>query len=214
MKEKCSIFWNKISRIGLREGEDALLFREVILLNRLVAVMFVVMMLYIPVEVAVNGWQMIPASVSLISLVVLTLVFHHYRRFRLGHFYLYVMGNAFIVIIGPVVGKEVHNNVVLIPIVLLSIIIFKTKAERIILFLITLSLYFVQQYLFKVIPPQVIIPLDIKASFAIIFFVLALILTFIIGFYFMGINKEYEGIIFLQKENLEIKNKEVADSIT
>jgi serine phosphatase RsbU (regulator of sigma subunit) len=214
MKETCGIFWNKISRIGLREDEDALRFREVILLNRVIVIMFLIMLVYVPIEYAINGWQMIPASLLLISLVVLTLGFHHFRYFLFGLYYLYTAGTTFIVMVGVFVGKEVQNNIVLIPIVLLAIIMFKTKRERIFLFLLTLLLYFIQQYLFKVIPPQIIIPLDVKGSFAIIFFVLGLLLTFIIGFYSMGINKEYETIIVLQKENLETKNKEITDSIT
>jgi serine phosphatase RsbU (regulator of sigma subunit) len=214
MTDNLTNFWNRISRVGLREGEDALLFREVIMLNRIIVIMFLVMMFYIPLEIAVNGWQMIPASLSLLGLVVLTLLFHHYRLFRTGHFYLYIVGNLFIILIGPFVGRGINNHVVLIPIVLLSVIMFKTTKERIILFLITLVLYFLQQKLFDIIPPQVVIPEHTKAIFTIIFFVLALVLTFVIGFYFMGINKEYEGIIILQKENLETKNKEITDSIT
>jgi serine phosphatase RsbU (regulator of sigma subunit) len=207
-------FWNRISRIGLRDGEDALLYREVILLNRLIVLMFIIMVLYIPVEVAVNGWQMIPASVSLNLLVVITLLFHNWRLFRFAHFYLYIVGNLFIILMGPFVGEGVHNNVVLMPIVLLSILMFKTKHERIISFLITLSLYFVQLKLFEIVPPQVQIPAENKEAFAVIFFVMALLLTFLIGFYFLGINREYENIIVLQKENLETKNKEITDSIT
>ncbi len=214
MKETCSIIWNKVSRIGLREGEDALQFREVILLNRLILIMLLVMFVYLPVEWAVNGWQMIPASISLDGLIMLTLVFHHYRLFAVGHFYLYIVSNLFMILMGLAVGKGVQNYVVLIPIVLLSVIMFKTKVLRITLFLITLSLYFIQQYLFNIVDPLVQIPDETKAMFAIIFFVLAILLTFIIGFYFMGINKEYEGIIILQKENLEVKNKEITDSIT
>ena len=43
---------------------------------------------------------------------------------------------------------------------------------------------------------------------------MGLLIIFIIGYYFMGINKEYESIIVSQKEGLELKNKEITDSIT
>ncbi|MBP7809504.1 MAG: SpoIIE family protein phosphatase [Bacteroidia bacterium] len=214
MKETCGVFWNKISRIGLREGEDALLFREVILLNRLLIVMFIVMLFYIPFEIAINGFKMVPAVLIMIAIAMFTLVFHHFRLFRLGHYYLYIFTSLFIVVMGLIVGRGINNHVVFMPIVLIAIIMFKSKAERIILFLIAVALFFLQEKLFDIIPPLIPISEDVKPLFSILFFILALILTFMVGFYFMGINKEYEGIIILQKENLEIKNKEITDSIT
>lgn len=214
MKENCKAIWNKFSRIGLREGEDALLFREVILLNRLILILFLVMLAYLPIEVSINGWQMIPATLTLLVLILITWVFHHFRLFTIGHFYLYIVSNLFMIIVGLAVGKTVQNYIMLLPIVLLSVIMFKTTVLRVSLFLITLTLYLIQQYLFTFVPPIVPIPEETRGLFAIIFFVMGLLLTFIIGFYFMGINKEYESIIVLQKENLEVKNKEITDSIT
>lgn len=214
MKEKCALIWNKISRIGIREGEDALLFRDVILMNRILTVMFVVMVAYIPVEIILNGWMMVPAVIGMVALMMLTLVFHHYKLFRFSNIYIYLMGTMYVVIMGVVVGKKIQNQVILIPIVLLTGILFKTKTERIVLFLLTVVLYLIQQVLFDVIPPQVIIPEENVPAFAVIFFLLALLFTFFVGYYFIGINKEYEEIIVHQKENLEIKNKEITDSIT
>jgi serine phosphatase RsbU (regulator of sigma subunit) len=207
-------FWNKISRVGLRDGEDALQFREVIMLNRILIVMFGVMMVYIPIEIVLNGWMMVPAVLAMVGLMMLTLLFHHYRLFRFASIYIYVMGVLYIVIMGVVVGKKIQNQVVLIPIVLLTGILFKTKAERIILFLVSVAFYLFQQKLFDLIPPQVIIPEENVPAFRVIFFLLAMVFTFFVGYYFIGINKEYEGIIVLQKENLELKNKEITDSIT
>ncbi len=214
MKEKCSILWKKLSRIGLRDDEDALLFREVILLNRILVVMFMIIVCYIPAEIYLNGLKMVPAVLLMVVLAMLTLVFNYYRLFRLGHFYLYTVTTVFLIIMGLIVGKQVANYVVLIPVVLLSTILFKTKAERIIMFLITVALYLVQAKLFTVVEPIANISDENKSIFAIIFFIMAMLFTFVTGFYFLGINKEYEGIIVLQKENLEIKNKEITDSIT
>lgn len=214
MKERCKLFWNKISRIGLREGEDALLFREVILLNRILMIMLAIMLFYIPVEIYLNGTKMIGAVIAMIVLAMGTLVFHCYRLFKLAHFYLYFITTAFIIIMGLVVGRTVQNHVILAPVILVSVIMFKTTRERVLLFLITIGLYLIQQKLFSVIEPIVEISEENKKIFAVIFFVLAMTFTFVTGFYFLGINKEYESIIITQKENLEVKNKEITDSIT
>lgn len=214
MKENFKIFWENVSRIGLREGEDALKFREVILLNRILVVMFGIMICYIPAEIYLNGVKMVPAVLLMLVLAMLTLVFNYYRLFRLGHFYLYSVTTVFIIVMGLVVGKTVANYVILIPVVLLATILFKTKAERIMMFLITVALYLVQVKLFTVVEPIADISEENQSAFAIIFFILAMLFTFVTGFYFLGINKEYENIIVLQKENLEVKNKEITDSIT
>ena len=189
-------------------------FREVILLNRILIVMFAVILFYIPVEVYVNGFMMIPAVLIMLALALLTLLFHYFRLFNLAHFYLYMVGNLFILCMGVIVGRGIGNHVIFIPIVLLSIILFRRNITRITLFLITASLFILQQKLFDVVEPQVVISAEVKPLFAVIFFMLALIFTFIIGIYFMAVNKEYEGIILLQKENMELKNKEITDSIT
>ena len=98
MHEAINKFWTRISRIGLREGEDALQFREVILLNRVLVIMFGIMLFYIPLELYVNGTALIGAVLLMLALVMLTLVFHYFRLFRIGHVYLYVIINMFMVI--------------------------------------------------------------------------------------------------------------------
>jgi serine phosphatase RsbU (regulator of sigma subunit) len=112
------------------------------------------------------------------------------------------------------VGRTVQNHVILLPIILLSVIMFRNRTERISVFILTVALYFVQQRLFNVVEPVADISDENKKIFAMIFFFLAMIFTFVVGYYFIGINKEYEGIIVNQKENLELKNKEITDSIT
>jgi serine phosphatase RsbU (regulator of sigma subunit) len=213
MKTKTEIIWNKISRIGLREGEDVMQFREVIFLNRILVLMVLVVFVYIPIEIYFNGLLLIPAVLLLIFLCLLSLAFHHFRFFRAARYYLYFTGSAFIVVMGILAGKAVGNYIMLIPIVLLAVIMFKTNIERILAFLLTVALYLTQQYLFGIIKPLFILSTEITDVFSVLFFVMALILTFIAGFYFIRTNKEYESIIIDQKEKMEIKNKEITDSI-
>jgi serine phosphatase RsbU (regulator of sigma subunit) len=213
MKASIDRFWNKISRIGLREGEDVMQFREVILMNRIIVVMQGVILFYIPFEIYFNGIALIPAVLLLIILTSFSLVFHYFRLFRLSRYYLFLTGTAFVIIMGLLVGKGVGNNVTLIPVVLLAIIMFRTNAERIAAFLLTVALYFLQHYLFDVIKPTFIVKTETMEVFAMLFFIMALLMTFIAGFYFIRTNREYENIIIDQKEKMESKNKEITDSI-
>lgn len=214
MKERIASIWNNISRIGLREGEDVLNSREIILLNRLMALMFIVMVFYVPFEVAIFGWSMIPIVVLMVGSFMVTLVFHHFRLFMFARYYLYTVAALFIVLMGLSVGKGIDNYVLFAPIVLLATILFKSRAVQIVFCLLTIALFLTEFTLYDVIPPQFDIPDEVRPLFSMLFFILSLILTFMIGIYFTGINREYESIVVLQKEKLEIKNKEITDSIT
>ncbi|MCE3280627.1 MAG: protein serine/threonine phosphatase [Bacteroidetes bacterium] len=205
--------WNKISRIGLRDEEDVMQFREVILLNRILVVMMGVMCFYIPVEVYLNGSGLVHLVVLMMVLLTLTLVFHYFRFFRFARYYVYLTGTIFVTCMGLVVGKGAGNYVSLIPVVLLIVILFKTTIEKVLCFLLTVSLYLIQNYLFGVIQPQVQLTETNQAFFSVVFFLLAMILTFIAGFYLMRTNGEYETIIIDHKEKMELKNKEITDSI-
>jgi hypothetical protein len=74
--------------------------------------------------------------------------------------------------------------------------------------------FLLQQYLFDHVEPSILIPAAIKPAFSNIFFILALLLNFLLGYYFIGLNSEYESVIVSQKEALAGKNKEITDSIT
>lgn len=213
MKERFSRSWHKVSRLGLREGEGVLDFREVILLNRIVALVPIIMFLYAPVEVIFNGFELLPLAGSLVLIFLLALVFHAYRWFRFARYYCFLITTLFISAMGIVVGKGVNNHVFLIPMVLFGIILSKSKTERILALVIVLSLYFIQQYLMTFIPPLTPLGPENEIRFTMVFFALGIILCFLLGFYFVGITREYEAIIVRQKEEISSTNMEITDSI-
>ena len=214
MKQHIDHIWNTVSRIGLREGEGIMQFRDVILLNRLMLLMVIVMIFYLPIEIGLNGFALVPYVIGMIALFLVSLIFHHYRKFILARYYLYIIAMLFIGAMGVMVGKGINNFVMFIPVILLSTILFKTRLERMLILSVTVGVFVLQQWLFDVVPSQMGVPPELRATFANVFFILALILTYLIGTYFLGINREYEDIIVIQKERLQLKNKEVTDSIT
>jgi serine phosphatase RsbU (regulator of sigma subunit) len=214
LKQRFRQAWTRLSRIGLRDEESVIEFREVILLNRLMGLMVIMMLIYIPVEIIVNGWQMVPAVFIMMVCELITLVFHRFRLFRAAKYYLYFFTTGFVMLMGLMVGQEIQNYVIFIPIVIVATILFKTNTERITFFILTVLAYLLQRYLFNVVPPQIETAEEVKPMFATIFFILGMAITFLSGYYFIGLNKEFEGIIVQQKEKLETKNKEVTDSIT
>ena len=173
----------------------------------------ILLLFYVPVEIYFNGFNMVWYVVLMLALFLIPLPLHHFRYFRLAHYYIFIIGNLMIFIAGLIVGKGIYNYVALLPVVLMGVIIFKTKGERIISFIITLTFYCLLIYLLDHVQPVVFIAPEVKGTFAIIFFILAMTLNFLLGFYSVGINQEYEKIVVEQKVAIELKNKEITDSI-
>ncbi len=213
MNQALRLLWSRISRIGLKEHEDITMLREVILLNRLLVLLLLVILVYIPAEIYFNGFKLLPAVIIMMVLALFSLVLHHFRLFRLAHYYLFFITSAFVMTMGLMVGKEVQNYIMFYPVVLLATLLFKTNVERVGGLILTVSLFLIQQKLFTLIEPQIYIEASIKNAFSVIFFLMGLTITFLIGFYFVRINREYEAIIITQRDKIETKNKEITDSI-
>lgn len=213
--------WHKISRLGLYDDEGVIDRRDVILLNRVLAIMPVLLLLYLPFELYFNGTSVVSVTFVMISLFLVGLYFNKKRWFKLSKAYIFVIGILMIMFAALFVGKGVNNHVTLIPMLLLGVILFKSNLARYIALVITAAVFFLQLYLLDIVPPTISVAMEIKTIFSHIFFVLALTMSFLLGHYFIGINNDYEGIIIKQKKKAEIqsdllkeKNKEIVDSIT
>jgi serine phosphatase RsbU (regulator of sigma subunit) len=211
MIERLRKRWHAISRLGLHENEGVEAYREIILLNRLLSISPIVMAIYLPVEVVLNGWKLVPAVSILIILLLIPLLMNRYRMFVVAKFMTLAIIILFIFFAGLMVGKGVHNHVAYIPSVLMSLLLFQSKHIRVASFLIITLIFLYQQYLLNVISPYYEIEPLLKERFSILFFVMALFLTFIIGWYFLSLNSQYEMIIQEQKISLNQKAVEIAD---
>lgn len=214
VKERINSVYYKVSRIGLLPHEGVKEQREVVFLNRFLGVMPLIMAIYIPLEIFFNGTNMLPVVSLMIVLFLLPLLLHHFRWFSLARTFIFLIANIMLTAAGLMVGKGINNHVALIPVVLIATILFKTKEARFVAFLVTAGFFFLQHFLFEIVEPTIYISPNIKTSFSVIFFILALTLTFLSGVYFLRINSEYEAIVNAQKEALAIKNSEVTASIT
>ncbi len=210
---KLKQIWEKLSRNGLRDDEGVFGHREVILLNKILIVSPIIIALIIPVELYVNGVELLPLELFFILLMLLPFFLQRYRLFYLARLISFLAGNGFIIVAGTLVGKGVNNNIAFIPLMLFGLLLFKTTRDRVIVFIHSIGFYFLLKYLQNQIEPSYIISEESKATFTIIFYLMSLLLTFVLGYYFVNINNDYEKLIVAQKEGLASKNKEITDSI-
>ena len=71
-------FWHKISFIGLEDHEE-FSHREVVLLNKLVFIASAVIVPVIPLEVILNGWELVPYELIIFASSFITLFFNYKR---------------------------------------------------------------------------------------------------------------------------------------
>jgi serine phosphatase RsbU (regulator of sigma subunit) len=211
--KKISSIWFKLSRNGLREDEGVFGHREVILLNKGLALGPLIMLVLLPVEILVNGFKFIPLELLLILVMVFCFILQRNRFFMAGKFLSVILCLAFIVYAGIMVGKGVGNHIAFIPICLFGMLLFRRTRDKVIVFFLTLFCYFLLTYLRNTVSPYFTTTDDIREFFTNIYFVMTLVLTFFMGIYFLGINDEYEGLIIEQRESLALRNREVTDSI-
>jgi serine phosphatase RsbU (regulator of sigma subunit) len=207
-------FWKRASRIGLRDDEGVLGHREVIFMNRVLLIIPVLMVFYIPVELAINGTGAIHMVVIFIAGLMLPLLFNKYRLFGFSRYYCFLIGVFFITGASISVGKGVYNYVALITMVLLGIILFRSTAERVISLLMVIGAYLIILHLIETVPPRIVLSEQVKPQLAATFFILSIVINFLLGYYLLGVNNEYEALVVTQREQLREKNKEITDSIT
>lgn len=206
-------FWNKASRNGLRPEEGIHSHREVIFLNKILIISPIIVFLIIPVEIILNGYQLIPLELTILGLYTIPVCLQYFRLFWLAKLSSFLLGNTFILVAGILVGKGINNQLAIIPLMLFGILMFKNTRDKILILVISLLYYFILNYCWERIEPVFIVSEENKNNFTYMFFVMSLVLTFLLGYYSLNINREYEVIINDQKEKLSEKNKEVTDSI-
>ena len=86
--------WHKISFLGLNEDQE-FSHREVVLLNRLVFVACMVILPVIPLEVILNGWELVPYEVLILVISFGTLFFSYkgWHTFAKIYFFFVAVGS-------------------------------------------------------------------------------------------------------------------------
>jgi hypothetical protein len=208
--------WDYISFLGLEDkSKDEILFKfkEIVLLNRIIFIMFIIMVLYMPFEAIFHGFKLFPILIVQLFLIGFTLFISKKKKFSAAKIYVYIIS---ILGVGPVlffVPEIAGNQYFIFPMMLIPIIFFNNKTYiylasgfSIILFLsITATRHLVEDI--------IDVPYETLHMFSIVFMGMSLFFTFLIGLYFKGITLEYASLIELKNHLVEEKNKEILDSI-
>jgi len=223
LKQTCKNIWNNISFIGLKDYdvEAAYLhFREIVLLNRLVSVLMLLFLIYLPIEIIFNGWSL--AFIIVTQLIVMSgvLVFNHFKKYDVARWYFFVVS---ILVTGPllyVTPVQASNHLFLIPVSLIPVVMFKENWKIFLGFGFVFILFYFIAFTRHLVPDIIDVPLKTLEFFSYIFNGMLFFILFFLMFYFKNNNRDYEVVIEQKshqlKESHEIiseKNKDITDSI-
>ncbi len=124
--------WHKITFLGLEEHEE-FEQREVVLLNKMVAMASAVMFFLIPIEVVINGWKMVPFEFAMGLLCLFSLLLTYKRKFMAAKVYFFFVAIAVIGFMGILVGKGTNNELFMLPVFIFPMILFNNLKTVLIL---------------------------------------------------------------------------------
>ena len=211
-----SDFWNKISFIGLRDYtfSDALeQFREIVLMNRLLVITVFIMLIYIPIEIIFNSFELVLYILLGLFVFAITLFFNHKKWFIFSKFYFFFACIISILPMMYVVPSGSGNEFLLMPIAIIPALLFKDKWLGLFLFIFVVILFFVVINTRELVDPIVDVTEQQIQFFRNIYLATSFSLVFIVAFYFRKIVNNLEKNNKRKNEELKISNKEITDSI-
>jgi len=204
--------WNKISFIGLdgfKQNEAIYSYRETILLNRITAVIVLVVLVYLPIEVIFNSWELVGFILIELVILSLTLVWNKLKWFQFAKHYFLVLTLFILIPMVLLIPKGAGNEYFLIPASIGGVLFYKEKWKSILFFIITIILFFSLIHLREFVEPLLVVPEEKLNFFNKIFIAMSFIMVFIIIWYFKLSNEEYEKLIQLKNKQLNEINEEV-----
>ncbi len=216
-------FWNYISLLGLEDlgREEAFMrYRDILLLNRLVTILEILLIFYLPVEIIFHGFNLVPIILVQMAIVSLTLVFNARKKFAFARWYFFataIFATAPILLITP---REAGNNLLIVPCALIPVIMFREFWKIFGGFLVVVFIFYAVEFTRDDVKDIIEIPTETLDLFSHIFAGMLFIILFMLMLYFKNINRDYETVITektnelkMTKEIIEQRSKDITDSI-
>lgn len=205
-------FWDNITFIGLKE-RDEFKFREVVLMNKLVFLSAAMMTAMIPLEVLINGWDLVWLEGVIILACLSALIFNYKGWFTFAKFYFYVVVIAIIFGLGLAIGKGSANELFYFPAFIFPAMLFHDRRIIIAMSVISFSFFALQSYLMDVVPPAFYVRPEVKMTMRFLFYIVVFTIVFFEIYYFKNINYRFQELLAAKNEEIEHKNREIIDSI-
>jgi hypothetical protein len=216
-------FWNRVSFIGLedKDRKDAFLFfRDIILLNRLIVILELLFLCYLPVEIIFNGFDLVFIIIGQLILMMIPLVLNSKKKFDSARWMFFIISVMVTCPLLYVTPREAANHLFLIPVSLIPIVIFKESWKIIVGFTFVFILFYFVEFTRDQIDDIIDVPLETLHFFSLVFNAMLFLILFMLMFYFKQINRDFEKVVNQNTQDLKLsheiiseRNKDITDSI-
>ncbi len=205
-------FWKKISYIGLNhfsEEEIVLHYRSTILINRIISILIILMVGFIPFEISVNGFELFWLISLEIFSISFVLILNYYKRFEAAKYYYLVISIALVSISPLIIPPGSGNELLFIPTTTMGILLLRNKLAGVLYACFTYSILILIfsvrdniDHIYKL-SPEIL-----KESYP-IFVTMTILIVFYVVYYFRSINESFQDLIQLQNNLLTQQTEEI-----
>ncbi len=220
-------FWTKISENGIYPELDENEKKRIRILNRMLFIIILLSLFFLFVDLFHQVYEGVAITLITIFTNLIILFLIHKKKYTLSKWFSLVFIIAYISLLTILTGKNTGTIIYLIPGVLFPTIIFHNKKIIILLSIFIIGLFSTLFWIIQSIDPLIELTDDLRVIYQFSGMLGEIIVSLLMIWYFRNINDEYENIIIEKNENLinsndkinqqklklEIKNKEVIDSI-
>ena len=220
-------FWNIISENGIPLEMDLDEKKRIRFLNRMLMVVVILSFSFLCVDLFYQVYEGVAITLLTITTCTIILFMISKKKFKISKWFSIIFILAYISTLTLMTGKNTGTIIYLIPGVLFPTVIFKNKKT---ILLLSISIICLFSYLFwtiQKIDPIIQLTDELRVIYQFSGTLGVIIVSFLMIWYFKNLNDEYENIIISnnrklsnsneqinqQRLKLEIKNKEVTDSI-
>ncbi len=219
--------WAKISNNGIPLELDENEKKRIRILNIMLFIIIVLSLFFLIIDLFHQVYEGVSITLITIFTNLIILFLIHKKKYTLSKWFSLVFIIAYISLLTILTGKNTGTIIYLIPGVLFPTIIFHNKKIIILLSIFIIGLFSTLFWIIQSIDPLIELTDDLRVIYQFSGMLGVIIVSFLMIWYFRNINDEYENIIIEKNENLinsndkinqqklklEIKNKEVIDSI-
>ncbi|MGE0567269.1 MAG: PP2C family protein-serine/threonine phosphatase [Bacteroidia bacterium] len=204
--------WNRLSYVGV-DPERRLEFREIILSNRVVAISILLVVLFIPIEIMLNGFQLVPIELFCGALFSIVFLMHRKGYFTFAKYFIVFYAVLMVGLMTVIVGGSSGSEYVLLSIIVTPMVLFNDKRHMFVMLIFVCVSFYAVKFLSKSLDPIVEVPLSVRISVQPFMVFMGMVILVSQVFYFKSLTISFQELLKKSNKTLEEKNKEITDSI-
>lgn len=205
-------FWDFISNVGYSQALSHEEARRIKLLSRINSITFLVLLLYVLVDLIINVHTFIPFIATTIGFLAINL-FLLYKKVYAPAKHFSGVTIALCISFFTLFTGNTFSEAFFIPLAGMPLIIFKERRTAVGYLFVILVLIVALKLNQGSFVPFIKITAEQQMLFTILNITSAAIMTWFLVFYFKAANEEYENMLKKMNEEVNEKNKEITDSI-